>query len=106
MTEKAQRIAIAKVRGWRQSTMGNRSCFDPEGLSTYWDNAPDYPNDLNAMHEAEMSQVDQEDGHFIMLFREHLHTILGHDGTMAIHATAPQRAEAFLRTLNLWDETK
>ncbi len=63
---------------------------------------PDYVNSLDAIHEAEMSRVDLEDGHFVTLFREHLHTILGHDGTLAIHATAAQRAEAFLKTLGLW----
>jgi hypothetical protein len=60
--------------------------------------------DLNAMHEAEMSRVDMEDGRFIVLFREYLHTILGHDGSLAIHATGIQRAEAFLRTIGKWED--
>jgi hypothetical protein len=67
-------------------------------------NLPNYLNDLNAMHEAEMSRVDMEDGRFIVLFREYLHTILGHDGSLAIHATGIQRAEAFLKTIGKWEE--
>lgn len=61
---------------------------------------PDYLNDLNAMHEAEKVFADDD------LFR-------GYEAQLDkvvpmserwIFATAAQRAEAFLRTLNLWEE--
>lgn len=57
---------------------------------------PDYLNDLNAMHEAEPHLGDIDNW-------------LRYDKLLAecatkftFHATAAQRAEAFLRTLNLW----
>ena len=56
---------------------------------------PDYLNDLNAMHEAEKvirERADRVDSYLDQL-----------DGAMSgVHATAAQRAEAFLRTLGLW----
>jgi hypothetical protein len=66
-------------------------------------NLPDYLNDLNAMHEAEKI-LDQMQARAYSDF-------LGQseqDGTWAgchcFHQTAAQRAEAFLKTLNLWTE--
>ncbi len=125
MSPEAQRIAIAEACGWHEII---RPCDDAYhylptdtlerlngkvgGIKSNWvhvENAvpiPDYLNDLNAMAEAEMSRVDMEDGRFIMLFREYLHTILGHDGSLAIHATAAQRAEAFLRAIGKWEDTQ
>jgi uncharacterized protein YeaC (DUF1315 family) len=100
MKPEAQQIAIAEAcgkwpDGWPHSFMNQ---------SDRLRHVPDYLNDLNAMHQAEMSRVDMEDGGFIVLFREYLHTILGHDGSLAIHATAAQRAEAFLRTIGKWED--
>jgi hypothetical protein len=100
MNKEKQRIAIAEAcgkwpDGWPHSFMNQ---------SDRLRHVPDYLNDLNAMHQAEMSRVDMEDGGFIVLFREYLHTILGHDGSLAIHATAAQRAEAFLRTIGKWED--
>lgn len=73
---------------------------------------PDYLNDLNAMHNAEMSlTVDQKDD-----FQDNLWRVVAEkpeqvDGRKTIgdwrnytHSTAAQRAEAFLKTLNLWVE--
>lgn len=74
---------------WRQSD--NVSCGNP---------VPDYPNDLNAMHEAWRSLTKAEH----KAFREWLQEIVWRDGyTQAnphrsvSNATAAQRAEAFLR---------
>ncbi len=58
---------------------------------------PDYLNDLNAMHEAEGtlnrgSGYHETGGYGLYL------VALDHD----VSATAAQRAEAFLKTLNLW----
>ena len=60
---------------------------------------PDYINDLNAMHEAEKVLMDYCDG-----WEDYCHKIKRHFVTSdgAIRATAAQRAEAFLKTLNLW----
>lgn len=93
---------------------------DPEpwaGSAPDWGNVPDYLNDLNAMHEAE-KVIPQRDR---CLYHGKLIKSTGPDGIIdlvddygewstsestsffaLIHATAAQRAEAFLRTLGKW----
>lgn len=112
-TEQEQRIAIGKLCGWTFITQGDR----PYGLSPNDKTAmresilPDYLNDLNAMHEAENILTDDEDGplgNTISRYRFFLNQILdvktGKDGWRVINASAAQKAEAFLRALNLWKE--
>ncbi len=116
MDKEAQRIAIADACGWKRSeeargpTLADRKHWIKPGDdgSDYHTQChlPDYLNDLNAMHEAEMKFADQYDGNFIFNFRCELHTLLGHDGTMAVHATAAQRAEAFLRAIGKWQDSR
>ena len=61
---------------------------------------PDYLNDLNAIHEAEKVLNPSQE----QLYFEKLHEV---SGSLAFYrATAAQRAEAFLKTLNLWEENK
>jgi hypothetical protein len=68
---------------------------------------PDYPNDLNAMREAE----DALFSHTMERYANQLAIIVGnwarHEYSQfyIIHATARQRAEAFLRTLRKWEES-
>jgi len=57
---------------------------------------PRYFSDLNAMHEAEGILTLSEE----QLYFETLHETAGN--TMFYRATAAQRAEAFGKTLNLW----
>jgi hypothetical protein len=73
---------------------------------------PDYLNDLNAMHEAwKTLTVKQNYVYAVKLgeitldyscgdFRDNLYML-----ALLAHATAAQRAEAFLRTLNLWQDS-
>lgn len=69
------------------------------------ENLPNYLNDLNAMHEAEEVMTKDQ----WLLYPINILQV-AKDGTFVIdinmktvaHATAAQRAEAFLRTLNLW----
>ncbi len=70
---------------------------------------PDYLRDLNAMKEAEEWMFSNRGVHFSKGYYEtHLpRAVGGSDGCWAVvSATAAQRAEAFLRTLGKWDETK
>jgi hypothetical protein len=68
---------------------------------------PDYLNDLNAMHEVEMHIAPDWDTYFEQLIK-----IRWRDAQPDRHprdlspasATAAQRAEAFLKTLNLWNQ--
>jgi len=109
MNPEQQRIAIAEACGWELKSNGLSPMWS-------WQNEylthrikwvahkemasqgvlPDYLNDLNAMHEAEKAlESNQEQSYF-----ELLHDIAGN--LTFYRATAAQRAEAFLKTLNLW----
>ena len=95
MNQEEQRIAIAEACGWKT---GYR---DPEA----WHPLPDYLNDLNAMHEAEKTLWKQGTSDYDPLARRrYYHTLdqLTGDQWDTITATATQRAEAFLKALNLW----
>lgn len=62
---------------------------------------PDYLNDLNDMHEAEKVLTNEQ----LEVYCNILHKP-NHGVYWAIHATASQRAEAFLRTIGKWEESK
>jgi hypothetical protein len=83
MTPEAQRIAIAEacgLTGWQEARA-----------------LPNYLNDLNAMHEAEKYLTNEAFEVYIGKLRK---MFIARDNAHC--ATAAQRAEAFLRTLNLW----
>jgi len=115
MTPQAQRIAIAEACGWvlkiPEHTYTFRVWHSPSGRVIEL-GPPDYSTDLNAMHEAEKeltgAQADEyADALFVITYEQlsgdrHWAT----NKFFACHATAAQRAEAFLRTLNLWDDSK
>ena len=60
---------------------------------------PDYLNDLNAMHEAE-KVLDYNQ------LREMEDSVSFQFAVYPFHATAAQRAEAFLRTIGKWEDWK
>jgi hypothetical protein len=114
MTANQQRIAIAKACGWT----GTEEDYTFYGFTqsipmtrTRWTNPsggkttltlPDYPSDLNAMHEAEKVIIERGD-----------EAMLDYDQELSMvtdswkwNATAAQRASAFLETLGLWEEDK
>lgn len=101
MTPEAQRIAIAEACGWT-------ACCDyganlviglpPNEKDTDKRcGVPSYLSDLNAMCEAEMMLTPGQ----LDIFDSILFDICG-SWQKAIHATAAQRAEAFLQACNLW----
>ena len=94
MTDKEINQRIAEVCGWRPDNRG-LGWLSPHG---YYAPEPDYCNDLNAIHEAEKTLNKDQ----FMLYCDNLWP-LGNGVWEAIHATACQRAEAFLRTLGKWD---
>lgn len=103
MTPNDQRIAIAKAAGWnvhhggKYCSLRNRAIDDITALPGLFDPLID----LNAMHEAEKWLTwKQRDA-----YRELLTEAEQGAGWNILHATAAQRAEAFLRTLNLWTES-
>jgi len=121
MTPEQQRIKIAEACGW--TCCGCIEGCPPFGLHPMFNvkdysvkqviamevpigDLPDYLNDLNAMHEAERTLTDNQRMHFRGELVEMMRPKYGFESAclMAIHATAKQRAKAFLRTLNLWKE--
>jgi hypothetical protein len=113
MNIEQQRIAIAEACGFQFIKLKGRVAIThpdpdyPPGFAWGRDRTlsgiiPDYLSDLNAMHEAEnpLTLVQKQKYRTIlaMMFTDH-----PDDGMpQAIHATAAQRAEAFLKTLSLW----
>jgi len=108
MTPESQRIAIAEACGWRQcqwnGAYGTLKGVPPVRPSAFQD-IPNYLSDLNAMHEAEKvikaPHIYNEQLEMVVLG----YPLRGKDSVanfMLRCATAAQRAEAFLRCLNLW----
>ena len=105
MTPEQQRIAIAEACGWTV-THWKVNPFDviarKDGTEYLLKHLPDYLNDLNAMHEAEKVLVRLQ---WVSYLRR-LQTLCDESVSWPIHATASQRAEAFLRTIGKWEESK
>jgi len=103
MTHEQQRIAIAKVCGWKVEQLASGWLWTHPNYSPQLNTGcPNYPTDLNDMHEAEKVLTDDDENE---RYCQALHDVCGADqfpSRVVIFATAAQRAEAFLRTLNLW----
>ena len=101
MTEEQQRIAIAEACGYTHVRIVKAIEGPPDiGIGhhpTEPHSIPDYLNDLNAMHEAEVVII--KSGYTAIRTYEDL---LQKQIANIIFATAAQRAEAFLKALNLW----
>ena len=96
MTPEHQRIAIAEACGWTTKHKG----LWVERLQTYAA-LPNYLNDLNAMHELEGILTNEQIEVYCSFLQKPQWGIW-----WGIHATASQRAEAFLRTIGKWEEAK
>lgn len=115
MSPKAQRIAIAEVCGWKpdddgdgtgwkgsqigQRLIGKKPTFSDGKVVSYLieQTVPDYLNDLNAMSKAE-SFIIIAGASAIRLYEDALQKHVAN----IVFASAAQRAEAFLKTLDLW----
>jgi len=108
-----QRIAIAEACGWNHrdeaTKVFTRSWLRPDKGDQNLYFLPDYLTDLNAMHEAEKvltyNQKNEFEGILCSVIRTERginpHTCAAR-ASFTTYATAAQRAEAFLKTLNLW----
>jgi hypothetical protein len=114
MKPEQMRIKIAEACGWRHEPSRGDWCFQsPDGR--YWHTSagiPDYLNDLNAMHEAEKVLSDGQRmtyyGHLVSIARKSLGIDpceSHYQPKFTTHATAAQRAEAFLCTVGRWVES-
>jgi hypothetical protein len=106
----SQRIAIAEACGWKQVPPGEHNLSEshlwlaPNGhyagrVNDPLNGLPDYLSDLNAMHEAEKVRII---GNYELFYGD-TSIESRYRELCGTFATAAQRAEAFLRTLNLWD---
>jgi hypothetical protein len=110
MTPESQRIAIAEACGWKRTAKITFEGHSLHGKTYREDNLtfvlPNYLHDLNAMHEAEKVLTDDQLDRYPFILNHVVdsNTTCRHKriDCFAYHATAAQRAETFLRTLNLW----
>lgn len=118
MTPQSQIIATAETVGWFECGTGGswswrHSSFTDESQDVRTENLPNYLEDLNACFEMELfltREGDQDEyvnqlwqvigaGYWSPNYSEDdFHWII-------VHSTAPQRAEAFLKTVGKWEET-
>ena len=113
MNPEQQRIAIAEACGWTEI----EPCTCCYGVSrgytptpgAHKKHLPDYLNDLNAMHDAEKVLKQRWSNYCEKLLEivepEPRSLEVCHYWNL-LHATASQRAEAFLRTIGKWEESK
>ena len=101
MSDEQINIAIAEARGWEPLPEGHFHPDNPLGQTM-----PNYCNDLNAMREAEKMLTEHQWGEYERVLRLVCDGCSYYEGAgkELLHATAAQRAEAFLRTLGKWEE--
>ena len=106
MSPEQQRIAIAEACGWTIhrtqaeifSNCGHRFSA-PLGSSVFTGRhaLPSYLDDLNAMHEAEEALTPEQEAEYVTTL-----CLEVQPEPRLYHATASQRAEAFLKTIGKW----
>ena len=136
MKKEKQRIAIAESQGWEwcyHTDLHNTKCWgwEQKGVSrhetdyykceksNYLHELPDYLNDLNACHEFEKT-LFPDDAQYSQwnFYSLHLGELTNNDNGRGwkplsnadcfriANATAAQRCEAFLKTLDLWEDAE
>ena len=128
MKPERMRIVLAEWDGWRieicgaawilrrpdntVASSGHRADHDIRSLEDYqatWKSEmlwPDYPNSLDAVHELEAKLPSEERTNYQFYLDKICSTAKDSHCSCwdFIHATAAQRCEALLKTLNLWEE--
>jgi len=128
MSPEKQRVAIAIACRWKDCDinwlqkpallLGSKPTFHNGKIISYLvdQTIPHYPSDLNACHEME-KVLDEGQKERFGFWINHLHPFadihysekkkdIQREVFSLVHATAAQRAKAFLLTLGLWQETK
>lgn len=107
MNKELQRIKIAEACGWTSCQIIQGDPMGrPVNVTDQFRIVPNYPEDLNAMHEAEkvllgMCDNDPQADLWISYLAN---LVLAAPCCLREHATAAQRADAFCETLNLREE--
>lgn len=113
MTDQEINIAVATACGWKQVevyewTKDNPPTRIPKQYHIESDGdvvgLPDYANDLNAMHEAEMIMEPKNfsDPNYLEKYESILEMLCNKQFGFELRATARQRAEALIRALGKW----
>ena len=111
MTPHEINLAIGKSLGFEQCSTAMCQGFPPElcyRKDTYIGELPDFYGSLDRMHEVERSLDEEQWLDYIRCLQEDVLRCFGRliSSKIAIcHSTSQQRAEAYLRTLNLWTNT-
>ena len=111
MSDEQINIAIAEACGWNDvqrpnNEFGRRAygwMRTEHGNRTLETQIPNYCNDLNAMHEAEKRMRSGDWTRYCQYLAEY------GGGTVrfvSVHATAQNRAKAFLKTIGKWEGEK
>jgi hypothetical protein len=104
MTDEQINIAIAEACGFHQEEpwSDGRECWGHKDYPPHvgFEQIPDYCNDLNAMHEAEKIF----DHALYCRYINELCDITIKGNNSMYMATAVQRAEAFLKTIDKWKD--
>jgi len=115
MSDQEINIAIAEACGWAEidGLSAKGLMGKPPGKLCSFDYLPDYCNDLNAMHEAVIKTF--QDASMQLDYSRMLIFVIKKSSPICkrffsdfdlANATARQRAEAFLRMIGKWKETK
>lgn len=105
MNKTQQRIKIAEALGWKRCSEADYRLWGNDPENGVRCEVPFYANDLNAIHEAEQTLKGKD---WIQYFGDtqtpSMLIKVCKRWDVALGATAAQRAEAFLRTLGLWED--
>lgn len=110
MNKEQMRIAIAEACGWTKCRMAVKGAGAPERSPSphgfppsknYEASLPYYLDNLNAMATAEAILPDNNSLHGLVVYHNKLLAVCG-SHKACISATAEQRAEAFLKTIDKW----
>ncbi len=114
MTPEQQRIAIAESCGWKNVDAGSGRVWGVttrhKGTPSEFDvcvDVPNYPFDLNAMHDAEKVLTADQFEQYRWILWDICKQVRVKDWYRCyLSSTAAQRAEAFLRTIGKWKGAK
>ena len=112
MTDEQLRLKVAELAGWERGPAENIGicglgviaskgmCWHHKDEEDNWqDNPPDFTDDLNAMHEAEMILTEKQKTVYLTYLGEKVVRDGADYGWCWGFATARQRAEAFVMAL-------
>jgi hypothetical protein len=104
MNEEQQRITIAEACGWTKISDWKAAGINGQHPTEPWTEViPDYLHDLNAMHKAVKTLPQNIKPRYFACLCFVVRGAISLNGySKATEATAAQRAEAFLRTIDKW----